>query len=297
MSMKLLDEKSIRTRIRAALEEDLHNVGDVTTNAIFQDDAVGSAVVVAKEEGFVCGQVIFRWVFEELGQIRVTQKVPEGGKVFPGERVMELYGCIRHLLAGERTALNFLQHLSGVCTATRRMVNAVGGSVAVCDTRKTIPLWRDVEKYAVRCGGGVNHRMGLDDMVMIKDTHADGAGSLVNALKLVENLRPKLKIAAEARNLQEVQAAVDAKVDLIMLDNMSMDQLRQALKMIKGDIMTEVTGGITTERARELALLGIDRVSVGSLTHSVKAMDFSMRLEGIINPTSEAPADRTPKKS
>lgn len=279
--MKHLDGNNIRQRIRAALDEDLNEQGDVTTNAIFPEDARGYAVVVAKQEGVICGEFIFASVFQELGPIAFRQLVPEGGKVFPGDRVVELDGSVRVLLAGERTALNFLQRLSGIATATRNLVNAVGELVQVCDTRKTIPLWRDLEKYAVRCGGGTNHRMGLDDMVMIKDTHADGAGSLAEALRRVATAQPHLRVAAEARNLEEVHMALAAKVDLLMLDNMTVDEMREAIRLVDGRITTEITGGVTLDRARELAVLGIDRISVGSITHSVPALDLSMRLERI----------------
>lgn len=276
--MQILRHDNIKGRIKAALDEDLNNLGDVTTKAIFPKDARGRAVVVAKQEGVICGMFVFTSVFEELGEIEFRQLVPEGAKVKKGEKVMEVDGSVRTLLGGERTALNFLQHLSGIATATRDMVNAVGERVQVCDTRKTIPLWRDLEKYAVRCGGGVNHRMGLDDMVMIKDTHADGAGSLAEALRRVAQEVPHLRVAAECRNLEEVKMAIEAEVDLVMLDNMKIDDMKEAIALIEGKLITEVTGNVTVERGRELALLGIDRVSVGSLTHSVKAMDLSMRL-------------------
>lgn len=279
----MLDQKAIQERIRAALAEDLQERGDVTTNAIFSENAQGKACVVAKQIGVISGMFIFEAVFQELGPVTARQLVPEGARVVVGERVMELEGSVRTLLAGERTALNFLQHLSGIATATREMVNAVGELVQVCDTRKTIPLWRDLEKYAVRCGGGVNHRMGLDDMVMIKDTHADGAGGLAEALRRVSEAQPSLRIAAEARTMEEVKIALEGDVDLIMLDNMSIEEMREAIALIDDQVMTEVTGGVTLEKARELALLGIDRVSVGSITHSVKAMDLSMRLEEIIH--------------
>lgn len=270
---------SLKERIRMALSEDLSVDGDVTTRAVFEEDARGEAVVIAKEAGVVCGTGIFAAVFEEINGVEVKVIREDRSRVIAGDTIMELRGTLRALLAGERVALNFLQHLSGIATATAETVEAVGGRIAVCDTRKTAPLWRDLEKEAVLCGGGTNHRMGLYDMVMLKDTHADGAGSLREALKRVEPLRPRLQVAAEARTIEEVEAALEAKVDLIMLDNMEQELLLEAVKLIGRRIPTEVTGGVTHSMARELAGLGIDRISVGAITHSVKAMDYSMRLK------------------
>lgn len=269
---------SLRERIRAALREDLGSAGDVTTRAVFPPGAQGRARVMAKEPGVLCGGPVFALVFEELGGVTVSIQKPDGSAVVPGEEVITLGGSMHSLLAGERTALNLLQHLSGIATLTHRFVAAVGGRIAVCDTRKTTPLWRDLEKQAVACGGGTNHRMGLHDMVMLKDTHADGAGGLANALRRVLPLRPGLQVAAEARTLEEVRTVLELGADLIMLDNMDDETLRQAVALIARRIPTEVTGGITIESARRLAELGIDRVSVGALTHSVKALDFSMKL-------------------
>lgn len=270
---------SLQQRVMIALTEDLSITGDVTTNAVFPDGAQGSARIVAKASGIVCGGIVVQMVFEELGGVKLEQLIPDRSNVQPGDVVFRLEGKIRSMLSGERTALDFLQHLSGIATMTNHFVKAVDGRIDICDTRKTIPLWRDLEKYAVRCGGGTNHRMGLYDMVMLKDTHADGAGSLADAIRKVKPLQPKLKIAAEARNLHEVCMAIEGEVDLIMLDNMSDLELRQAVSLIHKRILTEVTGGITIERARQLADLGIDRISIGALTHSVKALDFSMRLD------------------
>lgn len=276
--MKIINLDSLRQRLRAALAEDLGAAGDLTTNAIFPEDARTRAVVVAKESGVLCGEFLFPMVFEELGGVTTRSLFPDGTIVKPGLTVIELEGRTRSLLAGERTALNFLQHLSGIATATRRMVDAAQGRIAICDTRKTTPLWRDLEKYAVRTGGGLNHRMGLYDMVMIKDTHADGAGSLAEALRRVAHLHPEVAIAAEARTLDEVRMALDGGADLIMLDNMPPALLRDAVALVNGRVPTEITGGITLERLHELADLRVDRVSSGALTHSVKALDFSMRL-------------------
>ncbi len=270
---------SLEERLRAALAEDLDTDGDITTDAVFGEDDRARAAVFAKENGVICGGEVFAEIFRLVGNTTVSQLVADGSRVAPGDKVIELDGTVRALLAGERTALNFLQRLSGIATLTARFVEECGGTIAVCDTRKTTPLWRDLEKQAVKCGGGTNHRFGLFDMVMLKDTHADGAGGLDRALERVAPLRPGYKIAAEARNIEEVQAALDAKADLVMLDNMDDSTLREAVALIDNRIPTEVTGGITPDRIRTLATLGIDRVSAGALTHSAKALDFSMRLQ------------------
>ncbi|MBI1290671.1 carboxylating nicotinate-nucleotide diphosphorylase [bacterium] len=268
----------LRERIRLALREDLSDRGDVTTDAVFDEGVQGRAVVVAKANGVLCGVAVFAAVFAELGGVTVTILKNDGAAVVSGDRVLELSGRVRSLLAGERTALNLLQQLSGVATLTAQLVAATSGRIAVCDTRKTVPLWRDLQKYAVKCGGGTNHRMGLHDMVMLKDTHADGAGSVREALRRVSPLKPELRVAAEARDLGEVQQALDGGADLIMLDNMDRATMEEAVRLIAGRAQTEITGGITEESAGALADLGVDRISVGAVTHSARALDLSMRL-------------------
>lgn len=274
-----LDWQSIAERVRAALAEDLAEAGDITTAAVFPDSATGRAAVTAKAEGVLCGGRVFALVFEQLGGVEVEALLPDGAAARRGDVCFRLRGRTRSLLAGERTALNFIQRLSGIATRTRRLVDAAGGTIAICDTRKTMPLWRDLDKYAVACGGGTNHRIGLYDMVMLKDTHADGAGGIREALALVKPLQPRVPIAAEARNLDEVREILAAGVDLIMLDNMDDATLREAVALIDRRVPVEVTGGIDEEKLRRLAGLGIDRVSVGGLTHSVTALDLSMTLQ------------------
>ncbi|CAN5356506.1 carboxylating nicotinate-nucleotide diphosphorylase [soil metagenome] len=285
------DFPAVHERIRLALVEDLSTSGDVTTDAVFAADAQGTAYVVAKEPGIICGGYIFAQVFATLAYmmhcedyypdpcVHIERLKRDGARVQPGDRVMNLRGPVRQLLAGERTALNFIQHLSGVATLVSKFVEVTAGRVKICDTRKTTPLWRDLEKYAVACGGGLNHRRGLYDMIMLKDTHADGAGSLAEALNRVEPLRAKFKVAAEARNLDEVRAAIAANVNLLMLDNMDRETLKQAVALVGGLIPTEITGGVNLATAAELSTLGVTRLSIGALTHSVKALDFSMKLE------------------
>jgi len=271
---------ALRDRLRAALREDLHDAGDVTSAAVFTREHRTTARVVAKATGVLCGGTVFAALFAELDPSVVVQlPLAEGTAVDSGDIVAKLQGPTRSLLAGERTALNLLQRLSGIATLTRRFVEAAGPGIDVCDTRKTTPLWRDVEKYAVACGGGINHRMGLYDMVMLKDTHADGAGGLGEALRRVAPLRPRLKVAAEARNLDEVRAALDAGADLLMLDNMDDAALREAFALIDGRAVVEITGGVTLDTIARYRGLGNCRVSIGALTHSAPALDFSLRIE------------------
>jgi len=268
----------LRERLRLALVEDLAERGDVTTDAVFSELDEASAVVVAKAPGVVCGTALFAAVFEMLGDVKVEVVRADGSAVASGDEVLRLSGKTRRILAGERTALNLLQQLSGVATLTAEIVRVTAGRIRICDTRKTVPLWRDVQKYAVRCGGGTNHRMGLYDMVMLKDTHADGAGSVAEALRRVAPLKPELRIAAEARDLREVEDALAGGADLIMLDNMERSVLEQAIRLIAGRAETEITGGITASTAGALADLGVDRLSIGALTHSARALDLSLRL-------------------
>lgn len=272
------DTATLRRGIAAALREDLHDAGDVTSNAIFPARMRMTADVIAREEGCLCGGPVAALVFNQLDpDISVETPSADGSRVKPGDVVMTVEGPARAVLAAERTVLNFVQRLSGISTLTARYVAAGGGRVQVCDTRKTNPAWRELDKYAVRCGGGTNHRFGLFDMVMIKDTHADACGGLAHALEKVRPLRPSLPVAAEARDLDEARIALAEDVDLIMLDNMNDEMIRQAVALVAGRIPIEVTGGITLERMPALAALGVTRVSVGALTHSARALDFSMK--------------------
>ncbi|MCC5875018.1 MAG: carboxylating nicotinate-nucleotide diphosphorylase [Candidatus Sumerlaeia bacterium] len=269
---------SLRDRIRLALAEDLADAGDITTQATFSPDARTRAIVVAREKGVFSGTEVFRMVFEEVGGVTVSGVAADGTAVAPGDTVATLEGTVRGILAGERTALNFIQRLSGVASLTAKFVQAADGRIKICDTRKTTPLWRDLEKAAVVHGGGTNHRMGLYDMAMLKDTHADGCGSLKAALERVASLKGTFAIAAEARDMDEVQAAIDGGADLLMLDNMPRKMLVEAVALVAGRVETEITGGVTLETIGDIAGAGVDRVSIGALTHSAPALDFSLRL-------------------
>ncbi len=275
-----MDLTVLHSQLQAALDEDLGEAGDVTSKAVFDKGQRADAIIVARENGVLCGSGVvvelFRILDEEVSVIFSRQ---DGDCVDADETVARLEGPIVSLLSGERTALNYLQRLSGVATLTARFVEAASGQVSVCDTRKTTPGWRELEKHAVACGGGVNHRMGLHDMVMLKDTHADASGGVAAALAKAAHLKPGLKIACEARNMREVREALAGGCDLLMLDNMDDATIREAVRIAAGRVEVEVTGGVTLERLPELAAAGADRVSVGALTHSARALDFSLRID------------------
>jgi len=272
------DTSNVRRGIAAALREDLEERGDITSNAIFAAKTHIEAEIIARESATLCGGPVVALVYGQLdGAVRVELHASDGSRVQPGDVVLRVSGPARALLAGERTALNFIQRLSGISTITSSFVTAAGPRMLVCDTRKTNPTWRDLDRYAVRCGGGTNHRFGLFDMVMIKDTHVDACGSLEAALERVRPLRPALPVAAEARDMNEITAALADDVDLIMLDNMDDEMIARAVDLVAGRIPIEVTGGVTIERLPRLAALGVNRVSAGALTHSARSIDFSMK--------------------
>ena len=272
----------MRKRLRQALAEDV-GPGDVTTQAVIERPTPGRAVIIARETGIVCGLPVIAEVFRLADKRLKTKRLcQEGDVVESGDEVFEVRGDLAAILTAERVALNFLQHLSGVASVTRRYVEALRGSgTQVLDTRKTTPLWRDLEKYAVRVGGGVNHRVGLYDMILIKNNHADAAGGLGEAIRRVKRAqrgkRKPLRVMAEARNLAEVRAAVAERVDIILLDNFTRASLRRAMREIPPTILTEASGGMTLRRVRALADLGLNRISVGALTHSAAALDFALR--------------------
>lgn len=263
--------------IQLALDEDL-GTGDITTRSIIEGDAPREAEIRAKENLVLCGTKIFCRVFTMLDPSCTFPGTcrKDGEEVAAGEGIMKVRASGIALLEGERTALNILQKLSGIATLTRKFVERAR-PVIVLDTRKTSPGLRAFEKYAVKCGGGTNHRFGLFDAVMIKDNHIKAAGSIAQA---VEKIRKKLAhektIEVETTNLEEVAEALSAGVDIIMLDNMPTDMIRQAVKLVNHGVKIEVSGSISLERLDELSGTGIDYVSVGALTHSAPAVDISM---------------------
>lgn len=272
-----------------ALREDAP-LGDITTEAIVPEDAQGSAVMVAKQEGVICGLPIAAKVFSLLDPSAMLEaKVEEGEWVDAGKVIAEVKGKLKALLIGERTALNFVQRLSGIATLTRQFVNKVAPyRVKIADTRKTTPLHRALEKYAVRCGGGINHRFSLSDGVLIKDNHVRVAGSLAEAVSRVRaRAHHLLRIEVEAHNLAQVKEALECDVDAILLDNFSLDEIREAVRLAqewsqrtgKQRPLLEVSGGINLENVEAIAQTGIDIISVGALTHSAPALDISLEIE------------------
>ena len=270
---------AIEQVVRTALAEDVGE-GDVTTEATVDPDALGTAELVLKEPGVVCGLAVAEAVFRALDpDLRFAPLLEDGAVVDRPAAVALVTGPERAILTGERTALNFLGRLSGVATLTRRYVDAVAGTgVAILDTRKTTPGLRLLEKHAVVCGGGRNHRAGLDDGVLVKDNHLRAAGSIRAA---VESLRATtdLPIEVECDTFEQVSEALDAGVDAILLDNMTLDELRAAVVLAAGRARLEASGGVTLENVRAIAETGVDEISVGALTHSARSLDVSLELE------------------
>jgi nicotinate-nucleotide pyrophosphorylase (carboxylating) len=265
--------------VRCALAEDLGS-GDVTTNATVRPDQRARGVFLAKADCVLAGLDVAAETFRQLEpDVHAVFRKADGDRVTTGETFGEVIGSARTLLVGERTALNFLQRLSGIATMARRFVDAAAGRITILDTRKTTPTLRALEKYAVAAGGATNHRIGLFDAVLIKDNHISLAGGVTRAVALVRETRPDLRIEVEAQTLDEVDAAVKAKADIILVDNMSIDEIRQAVSRVHGQAKIEISGGVTLDRIPLLAATGADFVSVGALTHSAAAADISLEIE------------------
>ena len=284
----MLNQELIRNVVRAALAEDV-GAGDITTESAIPADARADAVIVAKEPCIVAGLPLAEAVFHELdAKVSVKTLAKEGDVVGQGERVCLLSGPARAILTGERTALNFLQRLSGIATLTRQFVDLVAQAAVpvkpkILDTRKTTPTLRALEKYAVAVGGGTNHRMGLFDAVMIKDNHRVilarlGPNALGDAVAAARKNHPQAPIIIEADTLEQVEDALAAGADHILLDNMTPGELREAVKLVGGRAKTEASGGIRLANIAEIAATGVDYISVGALTHSAKAADFSLEM-------------------
>ena len=268
--------------IDMALAEDI-GPGDITTLHTIAADAAGRAVIVAKEDLVIAGLDVARRVFERLdSRVRFDAGYADGDSITRGRSVVDLSGPLAALLTGERTALNFLQRLSGIATHVHACVAMLEGTgTRLLDTRKTTPGWRVLEKYAVRAGGGTNHRMGLFDAVLIKDNHIAGAGGITAAVQGVRSqVGTDMTIEVETTTLDEVREALDAGAHIIMLDNMSLDRIREAVQLVNGRAKLEVSGGVTQEHLAALAATGVDYISSGALTHSVRAVDLSMKISG-----------------
>jgi nicotinate-nucleotide pyrophosphorylase (carboxylating) len=270
----------LKDLIENALSEDI-GPGDITTEATIPEDSISTAEMRAKQELVLAGLDVSREVFHHLDPaIQFTPLVKDGEGIKAGTVLARVSGKTRVLLTGERVALNFLQHLSGIATLTAKYVEKVKGlKVEVLDTRKTLPGLRQLEKYAVRMGGGKNHRMGLYDMVLIKDNHIKAAGGITKAVEAARKKAGQLKIEVETRNLEEAREALAAKVDIIMLDNMPVEVMREAVKLIAGRALLEASGNVTLDTIWTIAETGVDFISTGSITHSAPAADISMKIK------------------
>ncbi|HPX58793.1 MAG TPA: carboxylating nicotinate-nucleotide diphosphorylase [Candidatus Cloacimonas acidaminovorans] len=263
--------------IRKGLEEDIGS-GDITTRYLDLEPQNNIAYIIPKEEGVLAGVDVARLVFRMVDpELKIVLYNKDGDKIMPNEEIMRLEGRPSSILQGERTALNFLQRLSGIATKTAKFVSLLEGTnVKLLDTRKTTPLLRSLEKYAVRVGGGYNHRFGLFDMVLIKENHIRACGSITEAVNRISKHNTSYKIEVEVTNLKEVDEAAKAKVDRVMLDNMTPAQIRKAVKKYKDILEFEVSGGITEENIRSFAETGVQFISSGALTHSYKSLDISL---------------------
>ncbi len=274
-----LDTALYREIVRRAIAEDLGG-GDITTEATVDPSLRARGLIVAKGVCVIAGLDVAAEAFRQLDPATsFTSCRPDSSRCAPGDVVADLRGAAGPMLKAERTALNFLQRLSGIATMTRRFVDAAAGRITILDTRKTTPTFRALEKYAVRAGGGANHRRGLDDAILIKDNHIRLAGGVESAIARMKAARRDLPIEIEAQSLEHVDAAIAAHVDAILLDNLSIDGVREAVRRIAGRAKVEVSGGVTLERIPEIASTGADYVSIGALTHSAPAADLSFELE------------------
>lgn len=263
-----------------ALKEDINYI-DVTTDNLIPEDYISNALFMSKADGVLCGIDVALRTISLLDPGATFEVLKKDGDVLEkSDMIARVQGKTRAILKAERTALNLLQHMSGIATATRQAVNEVAGTGAeISDTRKTLPGLRALEKYAVTVGGGHNHRFNLSDAVMIKDNHIDAVGSITKAVKTLRSrVGHTLKIEVETRNLDEVQEALSLNVDIIMLDNMNIETMKKAVEMINGSCLVEASGGLSHGNLREVAKTGVDIISIGALTHSVKALDISMKI-------------------
>jgi nicotinate-nucleotide pyrophosphorylase (carboxylating) len=274
-----LDPSEYRDIVRRALEEDVGG-GDITTDATVRPDQRARGVFVVKADCILAGLDVALEAFRQLDPtVRVTLRKRDGDRCRPAEEIGELEGSARALLTGERTALNFLQRLSGVATRARQFVDRAAGRIIVLDTRKTTPTLRALEKYAVRAGGATNHRVGLFDAVLIKDNHVRLAGGIHGAVAAVRARQPGAPIEIEAQSMSQVDEALAARVETVLVDNLSLEEIQEAVRRARGRAKVEISGGVTLERLAGLAVTGADFVSSGALTHSAPAVDISFEIE------------------
>jgi nicotinate-nucleotide pyrophosphorylase (carboxylating) len=271
---------SIKNLIELAIEEDVGS-GDITSNSIVSADQIAEAIIKVKQDGIIAGLEIAKMVVAKFDQkAKWNFKKLDGDACKNGDIVATVEANKRALLTSERTLLNFLQRMSGIATKTRKFVNEIEGlNTRILDTRKTIPGHRILDKYAVKLGGGTNHRIGLFDMVMIKDNHIKLAGGIKNAVELIKKkINDSVKIEVEVNSIEQVKEALDFKIDIIMLDNMNLEEMKQAVKLCKGKVSTEASGNVSLANVRLIAETGVDFISIGELTHSVEALDISMKV-------------------
>ncbi len=280
--MSGMTDDSFGKLLEMALEEDLGSRGDVTSQAVFDEQDRCQAVLTSKGRGVLCGGECFREVFLRVDpSLSVEDLLPDGSVLEESLQVARVEGRTRSVLAAERVAINFLSFLSGIATATAEYVRAARdtGGALILDTRKTLPGYRSLSKYAVRVGGGSNHRQGLYDMALIKDNHIDAAGGIPKAVRRVrERWGKDFPVEVECRTVEEVRQAVDAGADIIMLDNMDMDTAKEALSLRSGGLLFEASGGIGLSSVGAWSARGVDRISVGKITHSAGAFDFSLTI-------------------
>lgn len=276
-----LDIRAIETIIQNALAEDI-GFGDITTNSIVPSDKQGQGHVITKEPGVIAGLDVAELVFRLVDPtLVITRHVADGDQVPKGQMLMEIAGSARSILTGERVALNFLQRMSGIATRTAKFVEMVRYyNAKIVDTRKTTPGLRVLEKYAVVVGGGRNHRFGLFDAVLIKDNHIEIAGGVKQAIIAARHQIPHtMRVEVEVENMEMIDEALEVKADIIMLDNMTPEQMDEAVEKIAGRALVEASGGVTEETVVEIAKTGVDYISIGALTHSIKSLDISLDIE------------------
>jgi nicotinate-nucleotide pyrophosphorylase (carboxylating) len=268
--------------VSLALREDVGDLGDITSQAVVPDGE-GAATLWSKDTGVLAGEAVFSAVFHEVDpRTRVSFSMHDGASLRKGDRVAGVRGRTASLLTGERTALNFISYLTGIASATRSLAALArdSGHAVILDTRKTLPGWRAMSKYAVTVGGGRNHRQGLYDMILIKDNHIDAAGSIAVAVRRVrDRWGTRFPVEVECRTDAEVEDALDAGADIIMLDNMDPDRMREEVRRIAGRARVEASGAMTAEKIPAVSAAGVDFISVGALTHSVRSFDFSLKID------------------
>ncbi|MDK0697982.1 carboxylating nicotinate-nucleotide diphosphorylase [Clostridium perfringens] len=268
----------VEENVKRALNEDLQ-YGDITTESVVLDHKIAKVDIIAKEKGVIAGTEVFKMVFKILGDVEVNFSVNDGEEVEEGQHFGEVFGDAKKILMGERVALNYMQRMCGIATLTREFVERLEGTkVKLLDTRKTTPNMRIFEKYAVKVGGGTNHRFGLNDGVMIKDNHIEAAGGIKNAVSLARKNSPFVrKIEVEVESIDQLKEALEAKADIIMLDNMDIKTLKEAVKLIDNRVEVEASGNVTLDNIREIAKTGVNFISTGAVTHSFKVLDISMK--------------------